>query len=129
MTSHILRPRAFGCCVFALVLIFETLSFAAEPQSRPAVSASDIQRFLDTSQLEQLYLSLHKAPELSLAESKTAKRLADELRSAGYAVTENVGGHGVVGVLANGPGQVLLIRTDLDALPVKEQTGAEYASI
>lgn len=54
--------------------------------------------------------------------------LAGELKGTGYEVTTNVGGHGVVAVLKNGPGKTLLIRTDLDALPVKEQTGAHYAS-
>src|SRR5687768_15668414 len=78
--------------------------------------------------LDQLYTHFHANPELSLKEEKTAKRLAQELRSAGYEVTENVGGYGVVAVLKNGPGKTLLIRSDLDGLPVKEDTGAPYAS-
>src|SRR5688572_27438800 len=78
--------------------------------------------------LETFYTTIHREPELSLAEEKTAQRLAKELRDAGFEVTANVGGHGVVAVLKNGPGKTLLIRTDLDALPVKEQTGAPYAS-
>lgn len=78
--------------------------------------------------LESFYTTLHREPELSLSEQKTADRLSAELRTAGYGVTTNVGGHGVVAVLKNGPGKTLLIRTDLDALPVKEQTGAPYAS-
>src|SRR3954467_13810334 len=92
--------------------------------------AQDLQKLVDQqyAQLESLYLDFHRAPELSLAEEKTAKKLADELRSAGYDVTENVGKHGVVAILKNGEGKTLMIRTDLDALPVKEATGAEYAS-
>jgi hippurate hydrolase len=78
--------------------------------------------------LESLYTTLHREPELSLAEEKTAARLAGQLRAVGFEVTEHVGGHGVVAVLKNGPGKTLLIRTDLDALPVKEQTGAAYHS-
>ena len=78
--------------------------------------------------LETLYTTLHKEPELSLSEEKTARRLAEQLRATGYEVTEQVGGHGVVAVLRNGPGKTLLVRSDLDALPVKEQTGAAYAS-
>ena len=78
--------------------------------------------------LVTLYKELHTNPELSLHEDETAARIAKELREAGLEVTENVGGHGVVGVLKNGDGPVVLVRTDLDALPVKEQTGAEYAS-
>ncbi len=78
--------------------------------------------------LVMLYKELHAAPELSLHEEQSAARLAAELRAAGLEVTERVGGHGVVGVLKNGPGPVILVRTDLDALPVKEQTGLPYAS-
>jgi hippurate hydrolase len=75
-----------------------------------------------------LYRELHQAPELSLAEKKTAARMAHELQAVGIDVTQNVGGHGVVGVLKNGPGEVLLLRADMDALPVVEQTGLDYAS-
>lgn len=78
--------------------------------------------------LLSIYQELHANPELSLHEEATAARVAVELREAGFEVTEKVGGHGVVGVLKNGDGPVVLIRTDLDALPVKEQTGAPYAS-
>jgi amidohydrolase len=78
--------------------------------------------------LVKLYEQLHAAPELSLQEKETAARIAEELRSTGFEVTENFGGHGVVGVLKNGPGPTLLVRTDLDALPVKEQTGLSFAS-
>jgi len=78
--------------------------------------------------LVALYKELHANPELSLHEVETAARVAKELREAGLEVTEKVGGHGIVGVLKNGDGPVILVRTDLDALPVKEQTGAPYAS-
>ena len=78
--------------------------------------------------LVALYKKLHANPELSLNEVETAARVAKELREIGLEVTEKVGGHGIVGVLKNGDGPVILVRTDLDALPVKEQTGAPYAS-
>jgi hippurate hydrolase len=78
--------------------------------------------------LQELYRALHTRPELSFQERETARRLAAELRRAGIEVTEGVGGHGVVGVLRNGPGPVVLVRTDLDALPVREETGLPYAS-
>lgn len=78
--------------------------------------------------LVALYKELHANPELSLHETETAARVAKELREVGLEVTEKVGGHGIVGVLKNGDGPVILVRTDLDALPVKEQTGAPYAS-
>jgi hippurate hydrolase len=75
-----------------------------------------------------LYKDLHAHPELSLHEEETAAHLARELRAAGLEVTENVGAHSIVGVLKNGNGPVILVRTELDALPVKEQTGVPYAS-
>jgi hippurate hydrolase len=78
--------------------------------------------------LVALYQHIHSNPELSLREVNTAKRLADEMRKAGYEVTEKLGGNGIVAVLKNGPGPVVLIRTDMDALPIVEQTGLPYAS-
>jgi len=82
----------------------------------------------DYPALDALYKHLHANPELSLMEEKTAARLAAELRSVGYTVTEKFGGTGIVGVLSNGPGPVLYIRTDLDGLPITEETGLPYAS-
>lgn len=82
----------------------------------------------ELSSLVTLYKELHGNPELSLHEVETSARIAKELRDAGFEVTEKVGGHGIVGVLKNGDGPVILVRTDLDALPVKEMTGAPYAS-
>lgn len=75
-----------------------------------------------------LYRELHARPELSLHEEETAGRVAAALEAAGYAVTPGVGGHGVVGVLRNGEGPVVLLRGDMDALPVTEETGLAYAS-
>jgi len=74
------------------------------------------------------YLDLHEHPELSGHETQTATRLADHLRNAGYEVTEHVGGTGVVAVIKNGSGPVIMLRTELDALPVEEKTGLAYAS-
>lgn len=74
------------------------------------------------------YKEIHASPELSLAESVTATRIAAKLREIGYGVTTGIGGHGVVGILSNGVGPTLLIRCDLDALPVTEETGLPYAS-
>lgn len=83
----------------------------------------------DYAYLEELYLYLHQNPELSYQEEQTMARIAGELRGLGFEVTENVGGFGLVGVLENGGGPTVLIRTDLDALPLKEQTGLPYASV
>lgn len=79
-------------------------------------------------QLTQLYKSLHQSPELSFQEEQTAAKLAELLRASGFEVTEKVGGHGVVGVLENGSGKTVLLRADMDALPVVEETGVPYAS-
>ncbi|MBV7699481.1 amidohydrolase [Streptomyces sp. TRM70350] len=76
----------------------------------------------------ELYLDLHAHPELSGAESRTAARLARWMERYGCTVTREVGGHGVVGVLRNGPGPTVMLRAELDALPVDEQTGVPYAS-
>jgi hippurate hydrolase len=90
----------------------------------------DLRAFADKQypSLESIYTTLHGNPELSEQEEKTAALLASELKSLGYDVTPNVGGHGVVAVMKNGAGKTLLIRTDLDGLPVRELTGAPYAS-
>ena len=76
----------------------------------------------------RLYRDLHAHPELSFKEEKTASRIAAELDEMGVEVTSNVGGHGVVGVFRNGSGKTLMMRTDLDGLPVREQTELVYAS-
>ncbi|MGA2348432.1 MAG: amidohydrolase [Candidatus Sulfotelmatobacter sp.] len=80
------------------------------------------------SDAHALYLDLHQNPELSSHETQTAAKLAGRLRSAGYDVTEHVGGTGVVAILKNGPGPIIMLRTELDALPVEEKTGLPYAS-
>jgi amidohydrolase len=76
----------------------------------------------------ELYIRSHREPELSGAEQQTAARFADRLAATGLKVTRGVGEHGVVAVLRNGPGPVVLLRTELDGLPVREQTGLPYAS-
>ncbi len=78
--------------------------------------------------LADLYRDLHQHPELSFQEARTAGIAAERLRAAGFDTTEGVGGTGVVGVLRNGPGPTALLRADMDALPVLEDTGLEYAS-
>lgn len=75
-----------------------------------------------------LYVDLHQHPELSGAEVRTAAKLAGQLRALGYTVTEHVGGTGVVALLRNGPGKTIMLRTELDALPVEEKTGLTFAS-
>jgi amidohydrolase len=77
---------------------------------------------------QALYLDLHQHPELSGHETRTAGVMAGKLRALGYEVTENVGGTGIVAILKNGAGPVVMLRTELDALPVTEETGLPYAS-
>src|SRR5436305_10545546 len=78
--------------------------------------------------LESVYKDLHAHPELSMQENRTAHIAADRLRAAGYEVTTGVGKTGVVGLLRNGDGPTIMLRADMDALPVKEATGLPYAS-
>ena len=78
--------------------------------------------------LENLYRDVHSHPELSMQETRTAGLAADRLEAAGYEVTRAVGKTGVVGILRNGDGPTVMLRADMDALPVKEATGLPYAS-
>lgn len=82
----------------------------------------------DLAYLKDLYLYCHQHPELSFQEFESAKRMAAELRKIGFEVTEKVGGNGVVGVYKNGEGPTVLVRADMDALPLVEETGLSYAS-
>jgi amidohydrolase len=75
-----------------------------------------------------LYLDLHQSPEMSSHETQTAAKLTGRLRNLGYDVTEKVGGTGIVAILKNGAGPTVMLRTELDALPVEEKTGLPYAS-
>src|SRR2546423_14934578 len=83
----------------------------------------------DLTDLLDLYRDLHAHPELSFAEHRTAAVVAARVRALGYPVTEGVGGTGVVAVLRNGAGPTVLLRADMDGLPVAEATGLPYASV
>ena len=110
-------------------LLFSGLTLAAQTSPLP----SSVQAQLPS--LTETYKNLHRHPELSHHEEKTSAYLADQLRKAGFTVTEHVGKYqdgsqawGIVAVLENGKGPRLLIRSDMDALPVEEKTGLDYAS-
>src|SRR4051812_28801425 len=103
----------------------------------PALAQTVDQRIdRELPSLIQMYQSLHAAPELSMQEAKTSAFVATRLRALGYDVTERVGKYpnasitcyGVVAVMKNGAGPVVMLRTDMDALPVSEQTGLPFAS-
>ena len=98
--------------------------------AEPAGSAPRVLQGLESlyPELDTLYRDLHQTPELSMNEEKTAAKLAAKLRALGFEVTQKVGGHGVVGLLRNGPGPTVMVRADMDALPVEEKTGLPYAS-
>lgn len=108
-----------------LAVLFAAGSLQASPAGAQDLHA-DVAR--DMPSLMELYRTLHTNPELSLQEFKSAALMASEARKLGFKVTEKVGGTGVVAVMENGPGPVLMIRADMDALPVSEQTGLAFAS-
>ena len=96
----------------------------------PAHAQLDATAFL-TAQLDDLvalYEHLHRNPELSTREKATSARMVEELRKAGFEVTAKIGGYGVVGMLRNGEGKTVMLRADMDALPIGEETGLPYAS-
>jgi len=120
VASIVLLPCALGAPIRGA----EVSATFREDQHR------NVQRWLD-SNLPVLVATckhLHANPELSLQEEQTAKLVAEALRAAGLEVTAGVGGHGVVGVLRNGEGPVILVRGDMDALPIVEESGVDYAS-
>src|SRR5215216_7396917 len=122
--------KLFLPVLVAAVLGALSLNVNAQQLSLDAMIERDIASWLST------YKTLHTAPELSHREEKTAAFVASELRKLGFTVTERIGkyqnaqwnGYGVVAVMKNGPGPTVLVRTELDALPVEEKTGVPYAS-
>ena len=104
--------------VLGAVLLAHT---AAAASLRDAIDA-------DYASLDTLFKYFHANPELSMQEFKTSDRLAAELESLGFSLTRKIGVTGLVGTLRNGEGPVLLIRADMDGLPVQEKTGLAYAS-
>jgi amidohydrolase len=92
----------------------------------PAGSTGEIQSLWPA--LEPLYRDLHEHPELSFQETATAAKLAERLKALGFDVATGIGKTGVVGILRNGAGKTVMLRTDMDALPVEEKTGLPYAS-
>jgi amidohydrolase len=119
------QPAARFALASALLLWATALPRAVQPDVKAAVTAKVA---AELPSLRALYERLHAHPELSFMEVQTAALMAKELRALGIDVTEKVGRMGVVGVLRNGPGPTVLVRTDMDALPLKETTGVPYAS-
>lgn len=125
------------CRITAVIVVgaglLNWLSSIGSAQEKPAnaiakVAAGEAWAKENLEDLLAVYQHFHRNPELSFQEKETAATLAKHLKATGAEVTENVGGFGIVGVLKNGAGKTILVRTDLDALPVKEMTGLAYAS-
>jgi amidohydrolase len=116
------RVLAAGAAAWMLWILSAAPPAGAEEGLRQAVAA-DYEAYL-----EPLFVHLHRNPELSYRETETAARIAAELRGLGVEVTEGVGGTGVVGLLRNGEGPTVMVRADMDGLPLREATGLPYAS-
>ena len=112
--------RKNACLVTACLIALPVVSLAQDLNA-------DIERDYGVY-LADLFDHFHRNPELSLAEFETAARMAAELRGAGFAVTENVGGTGVVAIMENGDGPLVMMRADMDGLPLQEKSGLPYAS-
>src|SRR5690348_13912910 len=108
--------------------LIATLLFASSTWIEPSRAADTAQVDAIYPDIEKLYIDLHKNPELAFHEQRTAATLAARVKALGYDVTTGVGGTGVVAILKNGKGPVVMLRTELDALPMEEKTGLPFAS-
>jgi hippurate hydrolase len=107
-----------------LSLLIATLSFvynasAQTPRAGDSVGAAQVDAIYP--EIEELYIDLHRNPELAFHEQRTAATLAARVKAMGYEVTTGIGGTGVVAILKNGPGPIVMLRTELDALPIEEK--------
>jgi len=120
MTFRVLTILS-GCVLLAASASSQTKTTAWTTPSAEQINAV-------YPEVEALYFDLHQSPELAMHEQQTAAKLADRVKAMGYEVTTGIGGTGVVAVLRNGKGPTVLLRTDMDALPIAEETGLPYAS-
>lgn len=120
--------RQLVSCLSVLLLVHVSTDAAPPELVTQRVDAVKKLMKSEIADLVELYKKFHANPELGLLEEQTSQRMAAELRKAGFDVTERVGGYGVVGVLKNGPGPTVLVRADMDGLPIIENTGVPYAS-
>ena len=115
-----------------LLVVFVPWStvLASDPSFDVAAARQRIAASLDSAypHLDALYKDIHSHPEIAFQETRTASLLAGEMKKLGFQVTEHVGGTGIVAIYKNGPGPTVLVRTELDALPMEEKTGLPYAS-
>jgi amidohydrolase len=125
-----IHPTFFRMKTHAFLIFIASIlhSFIVPAQNPQAIKQIEELTAANYSQLDALYKHLHQNPELSLQEEKSAARMASELKKLGFEVKEKIGGHGVAGIYKNGTGPTVLIRADMDALPLEEKTGLSYAS-
>ncbi|MCK5004800.1 MAG: amidohydrolase [Candidatus Aminicenantes bacterium] len=118
--------------IYILLIIFSLMNiqgYAAIDENTISFK-SEILKILSSElqSLKDLYIDLHKTPELSSREINTSRKMEKELKNAGFEVTYGVGKYGVVGIIKNGPGKTVMVRADMDALPIIEKTGLSYKS-
>jgi len=121
-----LQFKRLSSCA-AIALIFCGASSLGAAEAAPAVSRQQIDAIYPD--LDKLYVDLHRNPELAFHETRTAAELARRVKALGYEVTTGIGGTGIVAILKNGPGPIVMLRTELDALPIEEKTGLPFASV
>lgn len=127
MLYHLCHANNSLVLLVAILAAIALPANAKQPATQPGTVAAAWTE-AHAAEVMELYKTLHQAPELSFEEKETAARMAQELRNLGAEVETNIGGHGVIGILKNGPGKSLMLRADMDALPVAEETGVPYAS-
>ena len=111
----------------AVALLFAASARAQANGGTPRIPSSQQVNAI-YPEMEKLYIDLHRNPELAFHEQRTAAELAQRAKALGYDVTTGVGGTGIVAILKNGPGPTVMLRTELDALPIEEKTGLPFAS-
>src|SRR5262245_39550750 len=119
MRANWLSSLGCGLCAAAVVVLHASLIAQRSP-------ASDVDAIYPD--IEALYKDLHRNPELAFQETQTVARLAARLKTLGFEVTTGVGKTGIVAIMKNGTGPTVMLRTELDALPVAEKTGLPFAS-
>ena len=112
----------------AIMVLVITANAPAQVSSGTSVFPSSQQVNAIYPEIEKLYIDLHRNPELAFHEQRTAAELAERVKALGYDVTTGIGGTGIVAILKNGPGPTVMLRTELDALPIEEKTGLPFAS-
>ncbi len=124
------RILFFHMIIFLIVFSLMNIHTSAAIDESAISFKSEILKILSTElqSLKELYIDLHKTPELSFNEVNTSRKMEKELKNAGFKVTYGVGKYGVVGIIKNGPGKTIMVRADMDALPITEKTGLSYES-